>query len=226
MKCKRGSHVGVIASFSIFILFLVGFYLATEPALKLNKDKEALLQYLEGKINEEFSGNLTTVLISNLSGGSCGNLSTERVEVPLGSYALVKDNTNTVIASEFRSNSLFIDNNFAGEYLKVYYSNVPFTITQTTDSGCDVPAIESIRNSQEIFQAKIEQGIGNFSFFKSKLNFPDESQFSISFQYNNGTIISAGEMNVTQNVFEEEKNMQYTDNNANSLAGKLAIKVW
>ena len=60
-KSRRGSHVGVIASFSIFILFLVGLYLVTEPALKFDKDKKALLQYLEGRLVEEFSGNLTTV---------------------------------------------------------------------------------------------------------------------------------------------------------------------
>lgn len=223
---KKGSHVGVIASFSIFILFLVGFYFAAEPALKFNKDKQALLQYLEEKIYDEFSGNFTVAIVSDTApGNGCWNVTNSVIGVNDGSYAIVKDSNKNKLNSEYRGSTLIIQNNNEGN-LWVYYSNFPFSPSSTSDSGCSAAFIESTRTTQEMFEGKIADGIVNFSVLKDKLNFPDESQFSIAFQYNNGTVIGAGDLNVTQNVYAQEKSIQYIDKSANSLAGKLTIKVW
>src|SRR3989344_3650275 len=56
---KRGSHIDVIISFVIFIVFLGFLYSILAPA-KVQEDKEAVLNYLEKTIKDELSSNLTS----------------------------------------------------------------------------------------------------------------------------------------------------------------------
>ena len=57
---KRGSHVGVILSFAIFITFMVFLYFIIEPAIRIQGDKQNILDNLERELLEKFSANLTT----------------------------------------------------------------------------------------------------------------------------------------------------------------------
>ena len=67
---KRGSHVGVILSFVIFITFLIFLFSALQPTLKIEKDKEATLEYITNSIVELSSDNMT---IENVVVDNTGN---------------------------------------------------------------------------------------------------------------------------------------------------------
>ena len=43
---KKGSHVGVVVSFVIFVTFLVFLYTIVQPATVREKDRQYLLDYL------------------------------------------------------------------------------------------------------------------------------------------------------------------------------------
>ncbi len=220
-KSRRGSHVGVIASFSIFILFLIGIYLVSEPAFKVNKDKKALLEYTKNALIEKFSSHLTIAVIK--PGTNCSTLSDSLVGVD-NVYALAKDANGNPIGASYSGSNLIVDS--GNEPLWIYYSKIPFNNVSGSGSGCPVPPIESIRDSNEIFESKIKDGIENFTSLKDSLNIPPGSQLGLGFQYHNGTVIRTNEINVSEDIYSEEKNIQYIDKNANSLAGKLTIKVW
>ena len=222
MGNKRGSHVGMIASFAIFVLFLIGIYLAVEPAFKTGNDKKLLLEYTKSGLLNEFSSNLTTVIIK--PAGNCSIISNSLAEVPNGYYAIVKDENGNVVGSNFSGNNLAV-NTYNGA-LWIYYSDTPFISSTSSDIGCVAPPIESIRDNKEIFENKILNGISNFESLKTSLKIPTGSEFSLGFEYSNGTRISSFEKNVSSEVYAEEIYIRYVDKNANNLPGKLIIKTW
>ncbi|KKL09843.1 hypothetical protein LCGC14_2561830, partial [marine sediment metagenome] len=59
-KNRKGSHVGVVLSFMIFIAFLIFLYpLLIKPAIEANKSNQYLLDDLKTKLTEEVSAELT-----------------------------------------------------------------------------------------------------------------------------------------------------------------------
>src|SRR3989338_4723442 len=61
---KRGSHVGVMLSFVIFVTLLIFLYSAIQPLTKTKKEKQSLLDFLKVELIKKFSADLTTVTIS------------------------------------------------------------------------------------------------------------------------------------------------------------------
>ena len=60
-KNHRGSHVGVVISFVIFVTFLTFLYAILQPAIKLSGDEPGTLKYIEEKIIENTSRSLTVI---------------------------------------------------------------------------------------------------------------------------------------------------------------------
>jgi len=60
---KRGSHVGFILSFVIFVLFILFLYTTIQPAIKIQKEKTLFIDYLKDVLVENFTVNLTTMTI-------------------------------------------------------------------------------------------------------------------------------------------------------------------
>src|SRR5690606_17204328 len=63
MMNKKGSHVGMVLSFVIFVIFLVFTISILQPAVKQEKDKRALLEYLKNELANELSDQLNTTVI-------------------------------------------------------------------------------------------------------------------------------------------------------------------
>jgi len=219
---KRGSHVGVIASFGIFIFFLVGLYFVFEPALKIQRSKQGILESVEQDLENKLSSELTTVIIN--PGGNCSTLSNSIANVSETVYSIVKEQDQGIVGADFSGQNLIID--ARNEPLWVYFSDIQFNGNPGSGSGCTAPEIKSVRKSQEIFEKKIIESVVNFTSFKANISIPPGSDFSFSFTFANGTTISAGEKNVSQEVYGNEIPIQYIDSKANNLGGKLTIKVW
>lgn len=220
---KKGSHVGVIASFAIFVLFLVGIYLVVEPVLNVQKDKQNLIDYLKVALIEEFSSNLTTVSISQ-NQSNCTELTESYVGLS-GLDAIVKDKDGNIIDSEFNGNNLIIDE-VTEPVIWVYYSDVDFFNTTSASTGCYMPTINSIRTTKEIFETKIVLDIQDFQNLESRLNVPPDSFFGLIFTTENGTIYETPGTTGTSNIYIQDIPINYLDNKANKLPGKLTIRVW
>ncbi|MBI2045432.1 hypothetical protein HYT23_05210 [Candidatus Pacearchaeota archaeon] len=222
MKGKRGSHVGVIASFTIFIMFLIGLYFSIQPLLKDQKDKDLLLDKLKDRLFDEMSNNLTVAVIST-SSGTCLKLSNSDVDVS-GARAIVKDDGGTEIISGYDGSNLIIQ---AGSQtaLWVYYAQ-EFQVNSGVDTSCVSPAIKSVRQTYEIFEKKVADAVNNYAQIKASMNLQKFSDLGYSFEYNNGTSVSVGNPPSSGQIYAEEIPIQYINGKANSLSGKLTIKAW
>ncbi len=219
---KKGSHVGVILSFTIFIMFLLGLFFAIQPLLKNQKDNEVLLDKLEAKILGEISNNLTVATVST-AGGVCLKIGNSAVEVS-NVGAIVKEDDGTEVIAGHDGSNLIIQ---AGSQpaLWIYYAE-EFPLTSGTDNFCVSPTIKSIRQNRVYFEKKIGSAMNNYEAIKTSMNLPQKNGFGYSFQYNNGTIVNAGMNNTDRNVYVQEIPLQYINGSANSLSGKLIIRAW
>ena len=60
---KRGSHVGVMLSFVIFLTFFIFLYTIIEPVIRTQEDKQALSDYLGTELIKMSFANMTTFSI-------------------------------------------------------------------------------------------------------------------------------------------------------------------
>lgn len=219
---KRGSHVGVIASFGIFVIFLVALYFVVEPTVKTQRSKRDVLKNLEQELRRELSSKLTTVIVSS-GGGACLSVSNSNLGID-NEGAIVKDRNNNLIASGFDAGNLIIDPS-SETTLWIYYSD-EFQKNSKANSGCSAPTIASVRDSEEIFQSRIAGAISNFEAFKSNISIAPNNEFSFSVTLSNGTVIGVGSKNVSKELYVDEIPIQYINSDSNNLGGKLTIKVW
>jgi len=237
-KLKRGSHVGLVLSFIIFIVFLVYLYAIIEPAIKVQKDKESFLNYLEVKLEKEFSSNLTTTTIKIEESinpvQNCfviENIIGNIIEEP---NLVIKGESEDILDYSISGDSLNLETgtSFSG-FLKIY-SSEEFEYSPSFDGqSCGSLTQVStglVKTEKKIFESKIIESIAeyksNYEDFKSELNTPEQSEFSFSFIYSNGTKIFTEESNLSTNVYVQKIPIQYIDKEANINSGFIDIKVW
>lgn len=225
IKGKRGSHVGVIASFGIFILFLMGIIIVLEPAFKSEQENSVFVEYVKSKILENISGELTTV-IAKSNGTGCQKLNDSKIGFDSsGINKIAKDENGNILDSTYTSPYLGFENN-GDNVLWIYYSKRGFENTPFTGTGCNETIIKSIRNETNAYEEDILKLYSNFDAFKSSLNIPPSTDFSSSFRLANGTLLNEEVLNTSRNIFSETTTLDYVNKTASSLNGELLIKVW
>ncbi|HLC77781.1 MAG TPA: hypothetical protein VJH92_01520 [Candidatus Nanoarchaeia archaeon] len=221
-KGKRGSHVGVIASFSIFILFLIGIYLATQPGFETQTDKKTIVQYLKTELTDRFSSNLTIAIIK--PGTNCSTITKTSLGIQSQDFSIAKDVDGNSVGVKYVLNNLIVDS--GNEPIWVYYSESKLNNISAGSSSCPTPQIESIRKDKEIFEEKVTESIMNFSSFQNSLNVPDGTDFDIGFEFDNGSVISSGQKEISGDIYSEEIYVRYVNDNADILSGKIIITVY
>ena len=229
---KKGSHVGIVLSFVIFVTFLVFLYSVVEPMIRTQGNKQLVLDYLEAKLTEKCSANLTSVAITNSSPiqeyDDCLVINNTKLELK-EFYSIVKDKDKKIVNSTSSEDLLKIAWN--GEtFFNVYYSEEPFENFSTSNNNCVDSIIESIKTKKYIFETKIIDLINeyknNYKSLKEELMIPAGIEFSFSFTYNNETIIKTKETEVSTSVYLKKIPIHYIDKKANILPGVMTIKVW
>ncbi|MFH1787523.1 MAG: hypothetical protein ABH811_01920 [archaeon] len=238
---KKGSHVGIVLSFIIFISFLVFLYFILNPSINLQKDKQIVLDELEEKLIEKFSSELLTVSIlgeSNLN-ERCIKLE-DIIDTDLGGFIL----TNNLIVknNETKTQNITYD----GKDLNINRSdinNLFFRIYQSpeideTISFYDkklhckkmVYSIESLQKNNEIFESKINKTLvqydHDYSSLKEELNIPPEISFSFSFSNKDGKLNKTADKTTLTSVYAEEIPIIYVDGDINLNSGFMTIEVW
>ena len=244
---KRGSHVGMIISFVIFITFIVFLYSVFKPAINTGENKKAILDVVEKGLLENISVNLTTatvqvknrysqyncielqgfLLTTTLSGIDSGYI--HNLKVKDGSENILNANSGGSIGSD-----LIINNNNENTFFKVYFST-NFTTISVGSSCTTVPSTDfnvgSITTDSFPFESKINYLAGyytnNYDKLKAELKITPGNYFGFDFTKSDGTVgASVGTPPKTANVFTDEVPIQYVDSKANILSGFINIKVW
>lgn len=236
---KRGSHVGVILSFAIFITFMVFLYFIIEPAIRIQGDKQNILDNLERELLEKFFGNLTTFTLINEIEITEDCVELEKLMDKKGmddSRIIVKNESGAILNVKRDKKNLFVDtNNKKSFFLKIYHSEEFDEIEEGDMSGCEKLnqnkySIESVKQKEEIFLTRInktkEEYEENYTSLKNELNIPDGSEFGFMFTDKDEIIIETEKKDVSRSVYAEEIPVLFVNREVNIKPGFMNIRVW
>ena len=228
---KKGSHVGMILSFLVFITFLAFLYSVIEPATRSQEDKLDLVEYLKTELVAEFTADMSTVIFGVSSGG-CFEFETPSGLV--GKGVVAKDENDLVHESYIMGTDTRVEYG-TGSVLKLYYSD-EFSIPSPPKTACSTLTsydIDLFRTTEEIFESRILnlstyfEDKSNYESFKEEkgIGFGDEFGFAFSNE-SREVVTSTEDRNASTDIFVQEVPIQYMDSEANIKSGFLNIKVW
>ncbi len=243
---KKGSHVGVVVSFVIFITFLVFLYTIIQPVTVRERDKQYILDYLTLNLMGDATGNMSTMIINveeEVQPQTCLNvkdiIGDESDQIP--EYMidhLIFKTSEEKFTYERNSNSIRVNTGigFIG-IITVIYSESIVPLEYDGVPGCfpkNYP-VGYVRTFSEIFETKIyelnESYYVSYEGLKAHLGLPPGTEFNFYIydsKRSKPPIISAEnyEPPTDRSVFVEEVPLQYVDEDGNIIFGFLLIKIW
>lgn len=238
---KRGSHVGMILSFVIFITFIIFLYTILRPAVNIaGADKKSIMSYLEKTIIENVSANFTSASVeinnSKNPAGNCVKLLNFLLVTDMSPpYLIVKNELGSIQTSkQDLFNLVIIRTSSSNRFFKIYYSP-EFQRINITEDDCAVLTDKEykmglVKAEEALFERKLykmmEDYKNDYAKLREDLNTPPGSEFGIIFMQSNGTKVEVGDVPKSASVYAEEIPVQYIDDYANIHSGYLGIKVW
>jgi len=237
---KRGTHIGVVLSFVIFMTFIFFIFIITQPALKTER-KDNSLEYLATSLAKEASENLTTVslVILQPAAQNCVRFSGFFNVAGVGNKIVVR-NSSDVLQAQIDGNDLLVVRNNGEMFFKVYDSGEfnatatgPINPCQQLVQGNDY-SFGLVKTEGSVFQTKITKLIGNYSSdysgLKNQLKISQENEFDFSFTYSNGTNMATAGQNKTIssniNIYAKSIPTVYISDKAAEESGLLNVKIW
>ncbi|MBS3094951.1 hypothetical protein J4474_04755 [Candidatus Pacearchaeota archaeon] len=239
---KRGSHVGMVISFLIFILFLIFIYAALQPAIKLERDKKVILEGVKNKIINYFDVNLTTVIIEvkkqeNPGAGiDCLKFNLNKIILdPSEKSFFVRTIDGNPVEFNIENNQLKIEwDGNSGVFYKIYISEQNFSSGLFSPTNCvDFTELDyEIRATQKEKYLGLDKiiyfmnhSVENKEANKEYLRVPKDSEFDISV-VSDEINFPYPENNLKTNVYSEEIPLKYLNNQARIVPFFMRIRVW
>ncbi|MBM3228543.1 hypothetical protein FJZ20_01505, partial [Candidatus Pacearchaeota archaeon] len=189
-KEKKGSHIGIILSFTIFVSFVFFFYVMMQPVIKY-ETKQNQIELLRGRIIEEASGELKSfsVTIPGSGGSSCVKLISfiNQAGIEEGIRA---GNSEGALDFYLESSDVYV-RIYGDNFIKIYES-VEFEGNGDEMSGCaelvNGPSgyvIGFTRIEERVFETKIikliDEYFENYEEVKERLGIPRGNEFALGF---------------------------------------------
>lgn len=240
---KKGSHVGLVLSFVVFVTFLIFLYTLIEPSIRIQRDKQSLLDYLERELTGNFSEEMTTVTIrineSENPNQECIEFDGLITEIGIGPQTIIKNELGSIL-SFYISEGGDLEINRDDEenlFFSIYYSekfddaNGESTIPcKKLNKESKDYILGSTRTEEYIFGRIIEEMIErygeDYELLKEELKIPPGNEFGFSFTYSDGGIIGTEEKEILTSVYAREVPIQYIDEEANIRSGFLNFRIW
>jgi len=242
---KKGSHVGVVVSFVIFITFLVFLYSIIQPATVRERDKNYILDYLTFNLlgNTSIETSNLIIYVEDLQvGKDCVNiqqLDLEQIPLGLRGYMIFKNSSGDLLDYwQQNDNTLLIKTGegFQG-IINVQAIMGIDAQNDTSFGGCDPHSVPmgNLKIDTEIFEGKIyelnETYYADYEGLKAHFGIPLGAEFNF-YVYDGARSeppIVKAEIQPSptdRSVFTEETPIQYVDESGNTLFGFLKIEVW
>jgi hypothetical protein len=233
LKNKKGSQVGIVMSFTIFIISLIFIFTLISPPVSVDKSKLYSMEVLERNVRNNISENIGLILLSQGSEDleDCLSFSTSELDFNYN-YFIVKDYLSQEVASGGSvSGTIYFDKTGNNNLFNVYFSNHEFNRElETSNTGCDSAKVYSVLEKEIIIQENIEKLIlnyqTNYSETKEYIGISNADEFNVFFIYENGTKIGTEKDKLNTNIFAKTIQLQYLDNKANEKVGELILKIW
>jgi hypothetical protein len=249
IKNKKGSHVGMILSFMIFITFVVFVFVVLKPMVNTGGGKQMTLDDTEMKIMQNVSGNLTSTSVS-----FAGIVNPVQTCVTLQNIiavlninppyrVIVKNETsNTQQAYLFNPTIANIEINRGNKdntFFRIYESQKFSGLTTNPIGSCFMVKNTEISSQYKIgsvfsgayaFESEvrklIEQYNSNYTAVKENLKITPASEFTFYLILSNGSLIQTNQSIKAKNIYAQETPIQYIDNEANIQSGYIITKTW
>jgi len=241
---KKGSHVGMILSFAIFITFIIFLYSILNPAVKTGEDKTATLDYIQYQIMQNVSSNFTSASIgwdSTINPtGNCVQFDNLLgfLEIP-PPYKIIIKNENNIIQSE----PYLVADNYPDveiirgsaddKFFRIYNSpefEIPEASIVEPCTKISDYEIGSVTSGGYVFEKNMykltDYYNNNYEWLRTEFKITPGSEFGFIFVQSNGTMINVGNPPASANVHVSEIPIQYIDDYANILSGFINVKVW
>lgn len=240
---KKGSHVGIVLSFIIFVTFLVFLYTLLQPSIKLDEDKQGILDDLKEELIKNFSIEVNTLIVSPMegtefdNGENCFILSSSDLESAkvFGEGFIIKDVDEKIVNGGVSGSDLKFDWPVAEKNVsKIYFSE--YFEDENYEGDCennnDVE-IDLVRKNEYVYEELLTEKINEikeygqeYNNFKEYLGVPVGTDFSMVFINSEDEEISMEEKTTSESVFAEEVPISYINSTASLKHGFLRIKVW
>lgn len=241
---KKGTHIGIVISFMVFITFLFFLYSIVQPAIEISNEKQIPLDSLEREVLLEVSASLTTasVAVDKSFGNPCVQLNGAINETVTSTNLIVINESgyvfNTLFSVSGTTYDLFINrpNGMQDSFFKIRSSEEFSKISGGTMAGCGIMnkgaggyTVGLVKTKEHVFSSRIENLIAvynaDYSTARSLLKVSSNDDFGLSFTYANGTVIRTKEINISSSVYAKDIPVQYIDG-ANEVSGIMNIEIW
>jgi len=236
---KKGSHVGVVISFVVFVTFILFIQILLQPAISMNKEKKSLLEVVERQILNKTSHSVESVsiLVDSSISATCVSFNSFLSDFGFGLNVVVTDgegdSLDASLASDLDSLQVVRDS-VSSRLLKVHYSE-GFDALPSESVSCTAVVEGSgynlgvVTEENYVFEDEISsliEGYSDYSQLKQDLNIPNSTDLGIGFVFSDGSYINTTEKDVTTNVYVSERQVDYISSEGNILSGKLRLKIW
>lgn len=238
MTNKRGTHVGFVVSFVIFITFIVFMYFLLSSRVDFGQQKANSLEYVKTAITEKISGNLTTasIAINQANPQSCVQLRDFFLNTAgIADRFIVRSDSGGILVSSKSGNDLFVQRD-GNLFFRIYGSEEFNLGSQGTINPCQ-PLNEGtgysfglIRDSENVFESKVIRLLDNYTAdyqaLKNDMQIGERDEFGFRFIYSNGTELITPEKNLTINIYIGRIPVQYIKTDAATESGFVDAIVW
>ena len=249
MNNKKGSHVGMMISFTMFITFIVFIYAIIQPVTKADQGKEAIVNYIERKLVENISSNLTiiSVRIGANPASNCVNFSDLFMlseASPSFDRVIVKNSTQQIQTAYYSDSpnqaaDLNVDRaSNTDTVFKIYLSNefdevaIPTGACEDLDHITEYNITSVSKSNNYIFENKINDLNATYhaayNQLKQDLGIPETQDFGFVFKRSDNTNITAMPNYIERtSIAVKDIPVQYvSDETAYVGLGFISIRVW
>ena len=244
IKNCRGSHIDVVISFVIFVIFL-GFLYSIISPIKIKEDKETTLNYLEKEMIEKMSANLTSSSTKVDAFHDCFEIHNIVNNSALNIIVLDINNTPVrfAINDVGQDRYIRIDGHTSKRNFKVYYSSENFSKLSLNESctfeigtynaefgeNDPIKTVGLVRVEKYVFETKVRKILEDATVYneiKDDFNLPYGTNFDFRFKFADGNVVGRENKDIKGNVYVREVFVPYMNKTAGINYGTLYVRVW
>lgn len=230
MKNKKGSQIGMIMSFTLFIISLIFIYtIVGSPIKKINQNQDSLNIVKENVLNLIQAN----VILERIYTNNIGCVALSIPSNSFGSLQAIATSNGSRVGSYLDTNEVRVENS-TGE-LKIYYSSNYFNVAPECSSTCSVgscysPSINSLVSEKVAVEKLILNVVNQTEFnnsYASTLGIPSGNEYAVLFKYSNGTVVGKDVNNaIKTNIYSASEPISYLNLDGIEKRGNIIIKIW
>jgi len=246
MKNCKGSHVGFVISFVMFITFVVFIYVLLESRTDFGQNKQNSLEYVKSEIIERVSENMTITSLNVNSPvpsnppNTCFRFVSFADKISTGSKIIVQNDSGSIFTANLSADKkdLYINrgSGIDSTFFKIYSAEEFPSVANTGMSSCadlGEGAGYTIGLSKEedyTFESKVLWLLNNYTTdyeaLKKDIKISPGDEFGFAFIYSNGTEIKTSGINATINIYSERIPVKYIKTDSKRETGFIDVLVW